>query len=226
VTVRVHHARVVIWRDATRLAAHARAPDGGHQRVVEPAHYSLLFAKKPRAQVMLYREALLQLGPSAKWYLSEVSRRRRASLREEVVGIYTLYQQLGAARLLAAMDYATEHSAYGVDYLRAVADLAARSTPATWPLLLSPPPAALWPTAEAPPASTAALAPTLAPVMLVSVAGLPPQDEVDRALDVYECYVQVDGHVADSVRDDETTVALLPAAALAEPAESVVEAPQ
>ena len=104
VTVRVHRARVVIWRDTTRLAEHARAPDGGHQRVVEPEHYSLLFAKKPRAQVMLYREALLQLGQPAKWYLSEVSHRRRACLREEVVGIYTLYQQVGAERLLAAMD--------------------------------------------------------------------------------------------------------------------------
>jgi hypothetical protein len=35
--------------------------------VVEPAHSSLLFAKKPRAQVMLYREALVQLGQTAEW---------------------------------------------------------------------------------------------------------------------------------------------------------------
>jgi hypothetical protein len=223
VTVRVHRARVVIWRDATRVAAHARAPDGGHQRVVEPEHYALLFAKKPRAQVMLYREALLQLGPSAEWYLSEVSRRRRACLRDEVVGIYTLYQQLGAARLLAAMDYATERSAYGVDYLRALADLATRSTPATWPPLLAPPPAALWPAAGAgaPPTALApaTAAPTV-PVTLAGVASLPPQDEVDRALDVYERYVQVDGDVAGGVRD-EPTVTRLPAAA-----ERLVEAPQ
>ncbi len=101
VTVRVHRAHVVIWRDTTCLAEHRRAPDGAHQRVVEPEHYSLLFAKKPRAQVMLYREALLQLGQTARWYLSELSHRRRSWLREEVVGVYTLYQQVGAKRLLA-----------------------------------------------------------------------------------------------------------------------------
>jgi hypothetical protein len=134
--------------------------------VVEPAHYSLLFAKKPRAQVMLYREALLQLGPSAKWYLSEVSHRRRAHLRDEVVGIYTLYQQIGAERLLAAMDYATERSAYGVDYLRALVELASRATPATWPPVLSPPPAALWPAAPVAPAATT-------PGTPVSLAGVP-----------------------------------------------------
>jgi hypothetical protein len=174
VAVRVHHERIVIWRDTTQLAAHRRAADGAHARVVEPEHYSLLFARKPRAQVMLYRAALLQLGQSAQWYLSEVSRRRRARLREEVVGIYTLYQQIGAERLLAAMDYATERSAYGVDYLRALAALTGRATPATWPPLLAALPVPLWPVAPAP------------------LADVPPQDEVDRALDVYEHYVHRD----------------------------------
>ena len=174
VAVRVHRERIVIWRDTTQLAAHRRAADGAHTRVVEPEHYSLLFARKPRAQVMLYRAALLQLGQGAQWYLSEVSRRRRARLREEVVGIYTLYQQIGAERLLAAMEYATERSAYGVDYLRALVELTGRASPATWPPMLSPPPAVLW------------------PVMPAPLAGVPPQDEVDRALDVYERYVHCD----------------------------------
>jgi hypothetical protein len=184
VTVRVHREHIVIWRDTTQLAAHRRAADGAHTRVVEPEHYSLLFAKKPRAQVMLYRAALLQLGQSAKWYVSEVSRRRRARLREEVVGIYTLYQQIGAERLLAAMDYATERSAYGVDYLRALVELADRATPATWPPMLSPLPAALWAVPPVPMAPAGAA--------LVSLAGVPPQDEVDRALAVYERYVRRD----------------------------------
>ncbi len=65
VTVRVHRERIVIWRDAERLAEHARAPDGAHRRVVDPAHFAPLFGRKPRAQVMLYREALHELGPLA-----------------------------------------------------------------------------------------------------------------------------------------------------------------
>ena len=35
VTVRVHPERPVIWRDAERLAEHARAPDGAHRRIIQ-----------------------------------------------------------------------------------------------------------------------------------------------------------------------------------------------
>ncbi len=206
VAVRVHRDRMAIWRDTTRLAEHRRAPDGAHQRVVEPEHYSLLFAKKPRAQVMLYREALLQLGQPARWYLSELSHRRRAWLREEVVGIYTLYQQVGAERLLAMMAYATERSAYGVDYLRALTELAERPT---WPALLAPLPAGL--VAGLVPATAAATAATAAtaaaPVALAGLLGGPSQDEVDRALDVYEHYVQVEGVEASTDALDRSNAA-------------------
>jgi len=49
----------VIWRDTTLLARHDRAADGAHRRVVTPEHFAPLFGPKPRAQVMLYRQALL-----------------------------------------------------------------------------------------------------------------------------------------------------------------------
>ena len=87
VTVRVHRERVAIWRDAERLAEHARAPDGAHQRVVDPAHFAPLFGRKPRARVLLYREALLGLGPGAASYIGEVSRRQRARLGEEMLAL-------------------------------------------------------------------------------------------------------------------------------------------
>jgi len=125
VSVRVHRARMVLWRDTVLLAEHPRAPDGAHQRVVDPSHYALLFARKPRAQMMLYREALVQLGQSARWYMSELSYRQRARLREEVTDVYALFQQYGAERLLAVMDYATERSVYGAAYLRALLELPA-----------------------------------------------------------------------------------------------------
>jgi hypothetical protein len=68
VTARVHRQRIVIWRDAERLAEHARAPDGAHRRVRDPAHFVPLFGRKPRGQVMLYREVLLELGDVARIY--------------------------------------------------------------------------------------------------------------------------------------------------------------
>jgi transposase len=176
VAARVHRERVALWRDALLLAEHARAPDGAHRRVVDPAHFAPLFPRKPRAQVMLYREALVQLGADARWYVSELSRRRRAQLREEVLGVYALYERYGAPRLLQAMAFATTRSAYGAEYLAA--------------LLAFEGPLPGW--SDAPPRAPAA------PPALAAVG--PRQDEVDRHLSLYEAYVRTDaGRPADGV---------------------------
>jgi hypothetical protein len=127
VTVRIHHERIVIWHDADRLAEHARAPDGAHRRIVNPAHFAPLFGRKPRGQVMLYREALLGLGGVAQDYVSELSRRQRARL---------------GAELLAAMELAQAQGAFGAAYLGALvsAPVAEMQTPeATWLVLTDVP---------------------------------------------------------------------------------------
>jgi transposase len=127
VTVRLHRDRVRLWRDATCLAEHPRAPDGARQRVIEPAHFAPLFPQKRRGQAMLYREVLLGLGGRAPAFLSELSRRHRARLREEVLAVYALYEQHGAADLLAAMALADDAGTYSAD---ALALLLARPQPA------------------------------------------------------------------------------------------------
>jgi hypothetical protein len=162
VTVRLHRQRVVIWRDAERLAEHERAPDGAHRRIVLPEHFAPLFAKKPRAQVMLYRQVLLELGPAAQSYVSELSRRQRSRLREEILELYALLTQYAPTDLLAAMELATQANAYGAAYLRT--------------LLAAPSPASGMPTRN--PATTPLVLP-----------GVPVQAEVDRQLVLYEAYV-------------------------------------
>ncbi len=164
VVARVHPARVVLWRDAEQVAEHLRAPDGAHRRVVEPAHYAALFGRKPRAQVMLYRQALLDLGEVATRYVAELAHRQRDRLREEVLGVYALYQQTGRDSLLTAMARAEQQGAYGAAYLQA---------------LLRPAPAPSEPAPSAPASG--------------HLAGLPPQAEVDRALTSYEAFVQYSG---------------------------------
>jgi hypothetical protein len=142
VTVRIHRERIVIWRDAELLAEHARAPDGAHRRVVNPAHFAPLFGRKPRGQVMLYREALLGLGSVAQQYLSELSRRQRARLGPEVLAVYALYERCGAGELLAAMELAQAQGAFGAAYLGALvsAPVAENPTPeATWLVLTDVP---------------------------------------------------------------------------------------
>ena len=120
VTVRIHRERIVIWHDAERLAEHTRAPDGAHRRVVNPTHFAPLFGRKPRGQVMLYREALQGLGGVAQQYVSELSRRQRARLGPEVLAVYALYERCGAAELLAAMELAQAQGAFGAAYLGAL----------------------------------------------------------------------------------------------------------
>jgi transposase len=157
VIVRVHRQRIVIWRDADRLAEHRRAPDGAHRRIIEPAHFAPLFGRKPRGQVMLYREVLLALGDVARAYVGELSQRQRSRLADEMLEVYALYEQCGAPELLAAMELAHAQGAYGAAYLRALI-----STPLPEPHRQ---------------------------VLELTLADVPRQVEIDRALSSYEIYV-------------------------------------
>lgn len=142
VTLRIHATRIVIWHDAERLAEHARAPDGAHRRVVSPAHFAPLFGRKPRGQIMLYREALLGLGDVAQQYVSELSRRQRARLGPEVLAVYALYERCGAAELLAAMELAHAQGAFGAAYLGALVSAPVSEPPpaeTTWLVLTDVP---------------------------------------------------------------------------------------
>ena len=134
VTIRLHSERVRIWRDTELVADHARAPDGARRRVVDVTHFAPLFPAKPRAQVMLYRQALLDLGEPAASFITELSRRQRACLRPEGLGVYALYEQYGAARLLAAMAQVAPTGEYSAAALRA--RLATPPAPALAPLVM------------------------------------------------------------------------------------------
>jgi transposase len=162
VGVRVHAERIVIWRDADKIAEHRRAEEGAHRRIVEPSHFALLFERKPRAQVMLYRQALLDLGPTAYAYISELAHRQRTHLTSEVLAIYALFEQFGAANLLSAMELAAHANAYGAAYLQT---LLASPAPAH-PLLIAPSPS-------------------------LALPGLPDQAAVERELVLYEAFVQI-----------------------------------
>ncbi len=120
VTVRVHAAHIRIWRDTACIADHRRAANGARQRVVQPAHFAPLFGRKRRAQVMLYRDVLVALGGVASAFVSELSYRHRDRLRDEILAVYELYEQHGAADLLAAMALAAEAGSFHADAVRGV----------------------------------------------------------------------------------------------------------
>ena len=63
-TVRISPTRIARSARDTRVATHVRQ-FGRHQRMVIPEHYEPVFARKPRAQVMVYHDGLVQLSPQA-----------------------------------------------------------------------------------------------------------------------------------------------------------------
>ena len=136
VAVRVHRDRIRLWRDATCLADHPRAPDGTGRRVLDPAHFAPLFPHKPRAQALLYRDLLLGLGGRAPAFVAALSRHRRAHLRDELLALYALYEQHGAAELLAAMARADDAGTYSADALALLLAAPRRGTPPAPALLL------------------------------------------------------------------------------------------
>lgn len=132
VTVRLHRARVRLWRDLVCVADHPRAPDGTRRRVLDPAHFAPLFPHKPRAQAMLYRDVLVGLGGRAPAFLGELSHRQRDQLRPQLLAIYALYETYGASDLLAAIALADDAGAYDAAALHTLLT-APRATPVTTP---------------------------------------------------------------------------------------------
>ncbi len=159
ITLRIHAERVRIWRATLLLADHRRAKEGAHRRIIDPGHFQALFPQKRRAQVMLYRAALLERDAIAAAYVSEVARRRRATLRGEILSLYQLLEEHGAARVIAALREATAAGADGEEYVGA--------------LLRE----------ETDPSAVRSGGPPL------PLPDVPPQGEIDRLLSSYEEFV-------------------------------------
>lgn len=138
-SVRLGRSHVSIFHDTVEVAQHRRAPDGAQRRVVNPEHFEPLFAKKPRAQVMLYRQTLLDLSPAAAGYVTEVSHRRRERLREEILATYALLLLHGRDALVVAMDQADHRGIYGAEYLEALLSAATDGLVRHPPLLVDLP---------------------------------------------------------------------------------------
>jgi transposase len=119
-TARLTRDQVRLFANTEEIACHRRAPDGARRRVVDPEHFRPLFTKKPRAQVMLYRQALLELSPGTDLYISEVSYRRRERLTEEILATYALLMLHGREALSAVMEEADRRGIYGAEYLEAL----------------------------------------------------------------------------------------------------------
>ncbi len=127
-TARIHTSRIDLFADQELVATHARSQEQ-HARIVNPAHFEAAFSTKPRARVMVYRDWLCELAPTVNVYVRELCHKRRAEMKEQMIALYELAQEVGNADFVAALELAAEQQMYGAEYVRAIVSMPAAATP-------------------------------------------------------------------------------------------------
>ena len=159
-TARLYPARIELFHGTERVATHARH-FGRNARIIIPEHFEAVFALKPRARIMVYRDWLVALSPRVADYISQVCRKRYAEMDGQVTALYELAQRVGRDEFLAAVELAAAGQTIGAEY---VAAIAAQPVPR---------PAQRSPVGDLP----------------ALLRDAPPQQAVERALADYEQYV-------------------------------------
>ncbi|MCA1694529.1 MAG: hypothetical protein LC749_07265 [Actinobacteria bacterium] len=142
------------------MATHARH-FGRNARSIVPEHFEAVFALKPRARIMVYRDWLVALAPCMADYIAQLCRKRYAEMDGQITALYELAQRVGREEFLAAVELAAEQRTIGAEYVGAIVahpvPRLGRSSPST-----------------------------VVPALLQHA---PAQHEVERALADYEQYV-------------------------------------
>ncbi|GAC1430819.1 MAG: hypothetical protein NVSMB62_28060 [Acidobacteriaceae bacterium] len=159
-TARLYPSRIDLFHGAERVASHPRQ-FGRNARIVIPEHFETVFALKPRARIVVYRDWLVGLSPQAADYLSQVCRKRYAEMETQITLLYELAQRVGRDEFLAALELAHEQQTIGAEYVGAIV-----AQPVSRPVRPQPD-----------------------PEVVARLAASPAQHEVERALAHYEQYV-------------------------------------
>ena len=159
-TARLYPARIELYHGAECVATHARH-FGRNARIIVPEHFEAVFALKPRARIMVYRDWLVALSPFMAEYIAQLCRKRYAEMDGQITALYELAQRVGREEFLAAVELAAEQQTIGAEYVGATV-----AHPVPRPVRSSPSGAV--------------------PALLQQA---PAQHEVERALADYEQYV-------------------------------------
>lgn len=128
VTLHLQEKQIAIYQGDKHLADHPRFPENGKSSVLS-SHAQQLFQFK-RGKPFAQRQILLDLDPIMEPYLTELVHRRPLTWEPEVEAIYSLYEQIGRADLLAAVALVTEERCFGSEYLIDIAQSPAIRTTA------------------------------------------------------------------------------------------------
>ena len=145
-TARLHRTHIDLFAGGERVASHPRC-QGQHQRVIDPVHFEAVLAGKPRGRVMLYRDWLCGLSPTARNYLQELCHKRRAEMNQQITLLYATVQEIGREDFLTALELAAEQQMYGAEYVQAILGRPRAAAPSvsaplkahrSWPALAGP----------------------------------------------------------------------------------------
>ncbi len=159
-TARLYPARIELYHGAECVATHVRH-FGRNARIIVPEHFEAVFALKPRARIMVYRDWLVALSPVMADYIAQLCRKRYAEMDGQITALYELAQRVGQEEFLAAVELAAEQQTIGAEYVGAI--------------VAHPAPRPRW-------SSTSG-------AVSVLLQHAPAQQEVERALADYEQYV-------------------------------------
>src|SRR5437660_4213629 len=159
-TARIHRSRIEVFADQELVATHVRLP-AQNARGIDPAHFEAAFVRNPRGRLMVDRDWLCSLSPVVMSYVHEISHKRRSEMKQQMIALYDLAQEIGKADFIAALVLAAEQQMYGAEYLRAIVSM------------------------PSPPVSSGPVPADPDGLTLVC----PPQSEVERDLAQYERYV-------------------------------------
>ena len=118
-------ATLQVYPDRVRITAgshtvmHPRFPDGGqlsYPPALRAQHLATIAGT--RGRLYFQRQRLLELGPVAVHYLTEIVHRRPRTWKSDVEQLYTLLEDVGGTRLTAAMHSAQLRALFGVEYVR------------------------------------------------------------------------------------------------------------
>ena len=117
VLLRLHPEHVVLHHLDTQCI-HPRHPANGKYSLL-PEHRPPLFVK-PRGKLMAQRQILMDLCPEGERFFTELVHRRPHTWREQDLPVvWSLFEELGDARLAQALRFCVAREAFGAEYLQA-----------------------------------------------------------------------------------------------------------
>ena len=116
-TARIRERVIDFYDGAEQVAHYKRSLQRLCHPIMQPEHFERVFQKKPRARVMVYRDHLIQQDSCIAAYIATLCHRFRGTFGPHILQMYELLHTYGVEQLGVACALASEHEAYGSDYL-------------------------------------------------------------------------------------------------------------